>query len=156
MRIIATIFALLLFSFHAAAEECPPTPEGVKRAIENHIKKLRADEYCKARTVKTEGNVTIAIYTAEGACEGFSKKAKAGTCSSNWVRYMVGSINGKVIGPIKVGGKGDLTDSGMNITDSTVELTGLTLGPSDPLCCPSVPKTKNFKFSQSGFSESKP
>jgi hypothetical protein len=74
MRIIATIFALLLFSFHAAAEECPPTPDGVKRAIENHINKLRADEY----------------------------------------------------------GKGDLTDSGMNITDSTVELTGLTLGPSDP------------------------
>jgi hypothetical protein len=152
---VITLFLLLLFH-GAVAEECPPTPDNVKKAIENHIRKIRAYEYCKARAVKTEGNITIAVYTAEGACEGFSKKAKAGTCSNNWERHMIGSINGKIIGSISVGGKGDLSDNEIKISNDTAELIGLTIGPNDPMCCPSVPQTKKFNFSQGRFSEIKP
>jgi hypothetical protein len=150
------LFFLLPFPLTAGNGDCPSTPDGIKKAIESHIRKIRADEYCNARTVKTEGSITIAVYTAEGSCEGFSKKAKAGTCSNDWVRYMIGSINDKIIGPLIVGGKGDLTDDKLIILENTIELSGLSIGPNDSMCCPSKPKTKIFKFSQGGFSEIKP
>jgi len=44
----------------------------------------------------------------------------------------------------------------MKLAGNSVELIGLSIGPNDPLCCPSIPQTKKFKFSQNGFKEIKP
>jgi hypothetical protein len=74
MKIFTTFLFLVLLSLNAAAKECPPTPDTIKKAINNHILQIRADEYCKARAVKTEGNITMAVYTAEGACDGLSPR----------------------------------------------------------------------------------
>ena len=69
---------------------------------------------------------------------------------------MVGSLNGKIIGPVIVGGKGGLADNEIKIKGNIVELVGLTIGPNDALCCPSVPSSKRFGFSENGFKEIKP
>lgn len=156
MKVITAILALILLSSNAPANECPPTPNNIRAAIQDHIQKIRAAEYCRARVVETGGNITVAVYTAEGACLGSTRGEAAGTCSNDWARYMVGAIDGKIIGPIKVGGKGDITDSEIRVSDNTVELTGVTMGPNDPMCCPSVPSRKLFRFSHEGFSEIKP
>jgi hypothetical protein len=154
MKLIVTIFTILI-SLSAMAEECPATPGNIKKAIDKHVRKIRAAEYCAARSIKIEGENAIAVYTAEGAC--FSdKESTAGACGNHWERYMVGSINGKTIGPIEVGSKDSFSDSEMKLAGNSVELIGLSIGPNDPLCCPSIPQTKKFKFSQNGFKEIKP
>jgi hypothetical protein len=155
MKTMVIILAAILISFNAMAEECPATPDNIKKAIKNHVRKIRAVEYCAARSIEIEGKNAIAVYTAEGAC--FSdKKSTAGACGNHWERYMVGSINEKTIGPIEVGGKDSFSDSEMKLAGNTVELIGFSIGPNDPLCCPSIPQTKKFEFSQNGFKEIKP
>jgi len=152
---ISILLAALLISQNISAGECPPTPENIDKAINSHIRKIRASEYCPARSIKSENGTVIVVYTAEGEC-GEDKESTPGTCSNNWVRYMVGSISGRIIGPIKVGGKGDLSDSEIKIEGNIVEIAGLTIGPNDAMCCPSVPKTKKYEFSKNGFKEIQP
>ena len=149
------MFTLILMSFNAVAEECPITPDNITEAIENHIREIRASEYCPGRSIRTDGVNTIVVYTAEGACDPEEESA-AGLCGNHWERYMIGSINGKIIGPIEVGRKGELSDKEIKITGNLIELTGLAIQPKDSFCCPSLPQTKKFEFSQDGFNEIKP
>ena len=155
MRKIAILLAALIISQNILAGECPPTPPNIDKAINSHIQKIRASEYCPARSIKSENGIAIAVYTAEGAC-GDDKETAPGACSNNWVRYMIGSIRGTIIGPIEVGGKGDLSDREIRIEGNIGELVGLTIGPDDALCCPSVPKTKKYEFSKNGFKKIQP
>jgi hypothetical protein len=63
---------------------------------------------------------------------------------------MIGSINDKIIGPLIVGGKGDLTDDKLIILENTIELSGLSIGPNDSMCCPPSPKQKYSNFHKGG------
>ncbi|MEF9387163.1 hypothetical protein V4890_16290 [Ralstonia solanacearum species complex bacterium KE056] len=156
MKLLTAMFPLLVLPLDALAGSCPATPAKIEKAIRQHIVTLRAAEYCDARTVKAEDGVTVAIYTAEGACATLDPRAKPGTCSNNWVRYMVALSGQRITPPIKVGGKGGLTATGIRISNGTVEVSGLSLGPQDSTCCPSVPETKKFRISPSGLSEVRP
>ncbi|TRW89492.1 hypothetical protein [Candidatus Methylobacter oryzae] len=156
MKILGAILFLLTLSFAVAAEECPSTPPKIDKAIRRHVSKLRAAEYCEARTVKAEGGITVAIYTAEGACAGFNARSKPGTCSNNWSRYMVVLAGQCVTPPIEVGSKGDLSDTGVEISEGIIKITGLVVGPNDAMCCPSVPEARRFKFSQARLSRIRP
>lgn len=153
MKFLAAMFSLLVLPLGALAGSCPVAPTEIEKAIRQHITTQRATEYCGARTVKAEGDITVAIYTAEGACAALNPRAKPGTCSNNWVRYMVALSGQRVTPPVEVGGKGGLTDTSVKISEGTVEVSGLSLGPNDPMCCPSVPETKKFQVSPSGLSE---
>jgi hypothetical protein len=153
-RIFILIIGLLI-SQVVLAEECPPMVAHIEKAINNHIQKIRASEYCEARSIKSGDGITVVIYTAEGAC-GNNKKSPPGTCSNNWVRYMVGSIDGRIIGPVRVGGKGDLSDNEIKLKGNNIEIVGHTIGPKDALCCPSVPKTKKYEVSVNGLKEIRP
>lgn len=153
MKLRAAVFSLLLFPLGALAASCPVAPAPIEKAIHRHIDTLRATEYCDARRVKTEDGVTVAIYTAEGACAGVDPRGQPGTCSVNWVRYMVALAGRRVTPPVEVGGKGGLTDVGVEISDGIIEVKGLSVGPNDPLCCPTLPATKKFKLSPSGLTE---
>jgi hypothetical protein len=156
MKLLAVIFPLLVLSCDALAGGCPAAPAQIEKVIRQHIVTLRATEYCEARRVKTENGITVAIYTAEGACTAINPRAKPGTCSNNWVRYMVALSGQRITPPVKVGGKGGLSDTGVKISDGLIEVIGLTVGPADSMCCPSVPETKIFKISPSGLSEVRP
>jgi len=145
----------LLISQFVSAEECPPTAAHIEKAINGHIQKIRAIEYCEARSIRSEDEIIVALYTAEGECRN-NKKSPPGTCSNNWSRYMIGSIKGRIIGPVKIGGKGDLSDNAIRLKGNNVEIDGLTIGPKDALCCPSIPKKKKFLISVNGFKEIKP
>ena len=94
---------------------------------------MRATEYCEARTVKSDGKLSVVIYTAEGAC-GSDSKEEPGTCSSTWFRFMVGERNGKIIGTEQIGGKFDFSDRKIRISGNVVEISGLTLGDKDAFC----------------------
>ncbi|OGR05388.1 MAG: hypothetical protein A2511_00415 [Deltaproteobacteria bacterium RIFOXYD12_FULL_50_9] len=155
MKTITSILLALLVPLTTVAGECPPAPNTIEKAINEHIQKIRASEYCPARSIQSQNDTIIAVYTAEGEC-GEDKETPPGACSVNWVRYMVGSLNGKIIGPVIVGGKGGLADNEIKIKGNIVELVGLTIGPNDALCCPSVPSSKRFGFSENGFKEIKP
>jgi len=156
LEIRALALALVLPSLGAIAGECAPVPENLEKAIHSYIAKLKAFEDCSARRIQTSDAITVVIYTAEGACADFPARAKPGTCSNNWTRYMMGFVNHRVLPPLEVGGKGGFTDTAIKIAHGIVEVSGLTLGPNDALCCPSVPETKRFDFSQGGFSEIRP
>jgi hypothetical protein len=156
MKLLTAIFPLLLLPLDALAGSCPAAPAKIEKAIRLHIVALRATEYCDARRVKAENGVTVAIYTAEGACATLNSRVAPGTCSNNWVRYMVTLSGQRVTPPVEVGGKSGLADTGVNIVDGIVEVSGLSVGPHDATCCPSVPKTKKFKISTSGLSEVRP
>lgn len=156
MKPFVAIFSLLVFPLGAQAGSCPAVPVEIEKAIRHHMATLRATEYCGARTVKAEGGITVAIYSAEGACAALNSRAKPGTCLNNWVRYMVALSGERVTPPVEIGGRGSLTDTGIKISGGIVEVNGLSLGPNDALCCPSVPQTKMFKVSSSGLSEVRP
>lgn len=156
MKHCIAIFFLLVPPPSALAGSCPAAPVEIEKAIRQHIVTLRAVEYCAARTVKNEGGITVAIYTAEGACASLSSQAKPGTCSNNWVRYMIALSSQPVTAPVEVGGKGGLNDTGVKISEGIIEVNGLSPGPNDPLCCPSVPETKRFKLSPSGLGQVRP
>ncbi len=150
MKRLIAMLSLLVLSLDVLAGGCPAAPAKIEKAIQQHMITLRATEYCEARTVKTEHGITVAIYTAEGACAGQDPQAQPGTCSNNWVRYMVVRANQKITPPVEVGGKGGMTDTGVRISSGTIEVKGRSLGPKDSMCCPSVPETKTFKISPSG------
>ncbi|MEF2249504.1 hypothetical protein [Ralstonia solanacearum] len=157
MKLLAAIsFPLLVLPLDALAGSCPVVPAQITKAIRQHIITLQASEYCAGRTVKTENGITVAIYTAEGACAGENPRAKPGTCSNNWARYMVALSGRRITPPVEVGGKGDLADRDVKISDGTIEVSGLSIGPNDSMCCPSVPGKKTFKISPSGLSEIRP
>lgn len=156
MKYLTALFSLLVFPLSVLAGSCPAAPVEIEKAIRQHLTTLRAAEYCGARTVKAEGGLIVAIYTAEGACAALNPRAKPGTCSNNWVRYMVALSGQRVTPPVEIGGKGGLTDTGVKVSDGMVEVTGLSFGPNDSTCCPSVPETKRFKVSPSGLSEVRP
>lgn len=156
MKLLAATFFFLAFPLGALAGSCPPAPAEIEKAIRQHIATLRATEYCGARKVTAEGGITVAIYTAEGACAALNPRAKPGTCSNNWVRYMVALSGQRVMLPVEVGGKGRLAVTGVKISQDIVEVNGLSRGPNDAMCCPSVPQTKMFKVSSSGLSEVRP
>ena len=89
MKLLAAIFPLLLLPLDALAGSCPAAPVQIENAIRQHITRLGATEYCDARRVKTENGITVAIYTAEGVCAGQNSHDEPGTCSNNWVRYII-------------------------------------------------------------------
>lgn len=153
MKRVAAAIPLLVLPLGALAGSCPVAPAQIEKAIGQHVAALRATEYCDARTVKTENGVTVAIYTAEGACAELNARAKPGTCSNNWVRYMVALSGRRVTPPVEIGGKGGFMDVGVTISDREIEVRGLSLGPNDPICCPTLPVTKKFEVSPSGLSE---
>ena len=154
--IYSAIFLLLLIPSVALAGSCPAAPEQIKKAIRQHIVRLRATEYCDARKVKTEHGITVAIYTAEGACAAQNLRAEPGTCSNNWVRYMVVLSGQRITLPVAVGGKSGFSDMRVEISRGIIDVSGLSVGPNDSMCCPSVPTTKKFKISPSGLSEIRP
>lgn len=153
MKLLALTSLVVLLPVGAHADGGPTTPVQVENAIRHHIASLRAVEYPEARRVTAVEGTTVAIYTAEGACAGFSLRAKPGTCSNNWVRYMVALSGGRTTRPLEVGGKGDLSDTSTTISEGVIEVTGLSFGPGDSMCCPSVQKTKEFRISPSGLSQ---
>ena len=151
-------FAMVLLfaaSLPVAAEECPKVPKAIETAIAEHIEAMRATEYCEARTVRSDGKLSIVIYTAEGAC-GSDSNEKPGTCSSIWDRYLIGERNGKIIGPEPVGGKFDFSDRKLRISGNVVDISGLTPGANDAFCCPTVPASRKYKVSKDGFEEISP
>ncbi len=156
MKYFVAIFFFLMPPLIASAGSCPAAPVEIEKAIRQHIVTLRAVEHCAARTVKDEGGITVAIYTAEGACANLSSKAKSGTCSNNWVRYMVALSGRQVTAPVEVGRKGGLSDTSVKVSGRVIDVNGLSLGPNDSMCCPSVPETKRFKLSPSGLSQVRP
>jgi hypothetical protein len=156
MKIISLIILLITISNNGWAEDCPTLPIEIQNAIEQHISNLKAFEYCNARKLKSEKGITIAIYTAEGACVDLDPQAAPGTCSNKWVRYIVSLKDKKVSQPIEVGEKGGFSDQNIKISSKTIELRGLSNGKNDPLCCPSIPTTKKFKITQSGLIETHP
>ena len=149
-------FALLVgfvIPFSALAGQCPATPGQIEKSIHHHIDSLRASEYCRARSVKVEHGVAVAIYTAEGACAGIDPNAGPGTCSNDWVRYMVVRSGGRLTQPIAIGGKGFFTGTSIEIRQDTIEVHGLSWGPNDAMCCPQTPQTKKFAFDHSRLHE---
>ncbi len=54
--VVATI--ALVLPCCVPAEECPKVPNEIAKAIGVHILKLGADEYCTARSVRTDGKIT--------------------------------------------------------------------------------------------------
>lgn len=144
----------LLFaaSLPVAAEECPRIPKAIEAAIADHIEALRATEFCEARNVKSDGKLSVVIFTAYGAC-GSDSKEEPGTCSSVWFRFMVGERNGKIIGPDEIGSKFDFSDRKIRISGNVVEISGLSPGPNDGFCCPSVPASRKYKVSKDGFEQ---
>jgi hypothetical protein len=154
MKRIAMVL-LLAASLPVAAGECPRVPKAIEAAIAEHIEALRATEYCEARTVKSDGKLSVVIFTAEGACGGDSKE-KPGTCSSTWDRFMVGERKGKIIGPDQIGGKFDFSDKKVRISGNVVEISGLTPGADDAFCCPTVPASRKYKISTDGFEQVSP
>ena len=120
-----------------------------------HIARIRADEYCAARAFTSADGLLILVYTAEGACNK-NKNEKPGACSNSWARYMIGEYQGRVIGPMAVGGKGAFQDTRVVITDGIVKIVGFTYGKSDPLCCPTVPSAKIFRVSGGRFVQVNP
>ena len=151
MKRIAISF-LFAASFSVVAEECPSIPKNLENAVIQHIQTIRASEYCEARSVQSNKTLSVVIYTAEGEC-GSNSKEEPGTCSVNWVRYMVGEYNGKIIGPVSIGGKGNLSDTQVKISGGVVEISGLTIGANDALCCPSVSASKKYRVAENGFQE---
>jgi len=143
-------FLLAAAAFGASAKDCSPVPAALKNAMLQHISSIRADEYCAARTFKADSELSVLIYTAEGACDK-DRSQKRGTCSTNWVRYMVGEYKGKPIEPVVVGGKGGLEDRRVTLSKGVIKISGLTVGNSDPLCCPTVPAVETFKVSGGRF-----
>ena len=156
MKLLVAIVLLLVLPLDAIAGIRTATPAQIEKAIHQHVAKLRATEYRDARTVKAESGIVVAIYTVEGACAGLSLRAKPGTCSNNWVRYMVALSGHRVTPPVVVGGNGGFSDAGVKISDGLIEISGRSAGPNDAVCCPSVPETKRFKISASGLSEVRP
>ena len=154
MRVVM-IALMVLLAFTANAEECPSIPSALQQAMTRHVTKIRAEEYCPGRVLKSNGELSVLIYTAEGAC-GDDTTQEPGTCSVTWVRYMVGLYKGKIVAPIIVGGKGDLCDKKVSISKGIVTVSGLEVGPSDAFCCPSVPAKKMFKVSEGHFVEVTP
>ncbi|MEO6973241.1 MAG: hypothetical protein ABI135_07485 [Rhodoferax sp.] len=143
-------FLLALAAFGANAKDCAAVPAPLKQAMIQHISSIRADEYCAARTFKTDGEISVLIYTAEGACYKDTSQ-KPGTCSTNWVRYMVGEYKDRPVEPVVVGGNGGLEDRQVTISHGVIKINGFTVGSSDPLCCPTVPAVKTFKVSGGRF-----
>lgn len=152
------VFLLPLIStaaLSANAASCPAAPASLKNIMVQHIVEIRANEYCEARVFKASEGLSILIYTAEGAC-GKEKIETPGTCSTNWVIYMVGEHQDVPIGPVVVGGKGFYEEKQVSIFNGVVKITGLTYGRSDPLCCPTIPAVKFFKVSDGRFVQVKP
>jgi hypothetical protein len=156
MRLLIAIVLLLVLPVDAMAGSPTAASAQIEKAIHKHIIKLRATEYRDARTVQAEDGIVVAMYTVEGTCAGLNPRAKPGTCSNNWVRYMVALSGHRITPPVVIGGKGGLSDTGVKISDGIIEVSGLSAGPNDAVCCPSVPETKSFKFSRSGLSEVRP
>lgn len=156
MTRLVAVLLLLALSFDALAGGCPAAPAPIEKAIHRHIAMLRATEYCAARRVKTERGITVAIYTAEGACAALDLRLKPGSCSNDWARYMVALSGQRVTAPVEIGGKGGFTDTDVKISDGVVEVKGVSVGPHDPICCPSVQETKQYKVSPSRLSVTRP
>jgi hypothetical protein len=138
-----------------AAEECQTLPETLEASVNLHIQTMRAYEHCEARKLQSTQDVSVVIYTAEGACSNDSTQEPS-ACSNNWDRYMTGEIDGKVLKPIRVGGRAEFADSQIKITGAIVELSGFSVSPNDPLCCPSVLASKKYRATSNGFEEIPP
>ena len=137
----------------AFAADCPAAPAALVDSIQSHIHALEAAEDCDARRVKEENGLAVVIYTAEGACAQTDPGATPGSCSNNWVRYMVAMSGSRITSPVQVGGKGGLTDMSIRFRNGTIEVVGLSVGPSDAMCCPSVHETKRFRIVGSSLRE---
>ena len=153
MKFLVDLVLLLVLPLDAIAGIRTAVPAQIEQAIHQHVIKLRATEYRDARTVKAENGIVVAIYTVEGACAGLNLRAKPGTCSNNWVRYMVALSDHRVTPPVAVGGNGGFSDTAVKVSDGIVEISGRSAGPNDAVCCSSVPEIKRFKISASGLSE---
>jgi hypothetical protein len=155
MKVIAIIACFLFLAFDVSADDCIVVPEPLAKEIASHLEKIRAGEYCAATILQSNEKTTIVIFTAEGPC--FNQVTeRPGSCGNNWLSYMVGSVNGKVFSPIKVGGKGGLSIRSVKIIENKVELSGLSIGKNDGLCCPSVPTTTTLEIPQGGVSVANP
>lgn len=154
MKLLALTSLVVLLPVGAHADGGPTTPVQVENAIRHHIASLRAVEYPEARKVTAVEGTTVAIYTAEGACAGFSLRAKPGTCSNNWVRYMVALSGGRTTRPLEVGGKGDLSDTSTTISEGVIEVTGLSFGLETQCAAPQCQKRKSFGFLRQGLARS--
>jgi hypothetical protein len=132
MKLLAAIFPLLLLPLDALAGNCPAAPAQIDKAIQQHITRLGATEYCDARRVKTENGITVTIFTAEGACAAQNPRDEPGTCSNNWVRYMVALLGQRVTPPVEVGGKSGFSDTAVRISNGIIQVNGLSVGPNEP------------------------
>ena len=149
MKVISIIICFLFQAFNVSADDCIAVPKPLAQEITNHLEKIRAGEYCPATILQTNEKTTVVVFTAEGPCFNQINETP-GSCGNNWVSYMVGSVNGKIFSPIRVGGKGGLSIKDIKIIENNVELSGLSVGKNDSLCCPSVPTTTTFEIPQGG------
>jgi hypothetical protein len=145
VKLISKFICVLLLTVNASADDCIVVPKPLAKEITKHLGKIRAGEYCPATILQSNEKITIVIFTAEGPCFNQINETP-GSCGNNWVSYMVGSVNGKIFPPIKVGGKGGLSIERVKIINSKVELSGLSKGKDDGFCCPSVQTTTTFEI----------
>ncbi|QYD72954.1 hypothetical protein KZJ38_25070 [Paraburkholderia edwinii] len=131
MRLLVAIVVLLMIPLDAIAGTRTAAPAEIEKAIRQHVIKLQATEYRDARTVIAQNGIVVVIYTIEGACAGINPRAKPGTCSNNWVRYMVALSNHRITPPAAIGGNGGLSDTGVKISDGIIEVSGISAGPND-------------------------
>lgn len=148
--LLASLLATVALT--AKADNCPLVSPLLQKAMLQHIAHIRADEYCPARSVKSEGNLSVLIYTAEGACNG-NRAQQPGTCSNDWVRYMVGENKGRLLAPVIVGGKGRFEDDTISLAKGLIKISGLAAGKSDASCCPGTSAVRTFRVSEGRFVE---
>ncbi len=152
MKIVVKSLCFLLVATAAVANECISPSSNIEQAIDLYLKDIRAVEYCPARKIQTNGELTLITFNVEGPCFG-DIASPPGSCGNNWLSYMLGSINGDIIKPIKIGGKGSFSIEKIKITKNIIELSGLSTGHDDALCCPSVFTTKLFELKNNSFNE---
>jgi len=152
MKIRYIFLALMAFTANSDAKDCPVTPAALQKGIEQLAKTQQASEYCAARRVIADkSRLSVVVFTLEGSCIGLSSTA-IGTCSNQWTRYMIASNGKQVSEPIKIGGKGSLNDTSIKIVGDIIQVNGLSQGPHDAMCCPSIPAHQNYILSGSRLS----
>jgi hypothetical protein len=124
-------------------------------AVEKHARSVRGAFYPESLKIKTNGDISIATYVVEGACDN-DTQSTIGTCGNHWEQYMIGLTDNNIIKPIEIGAKGGFAYETIKFVGNFIELDGKTVGEKDALCCPTIPMKKKFeisKVSKDGFYE---
>ena len=83
---VCPFFFLIVFSVQVNAE-CPLVSSSVELLIEEHVKFVNGNEYCRFRTAYKQNNIELVLYTIEGAC--YENVGIPGGCGNHYFRSMV-------------------------------------------------------------------